>query len=62
MFIGDFIFKDSVGRTDLPGGSDEDMKASLEKIKTFPDDITLYPGHNEVTTLQYEKENNPYLQ
>ena len=61
MFIGDFIFKESTGRTDLPGGSDADMAQSIEKIKTYPDDITLYPGHNEMTTLGYEKENNPFL-
>lgn len=62
MLIGDFIFKESIGRTDLPGGSDEEMKQSLAKIKEYPDDITLYPGHNEITTLGYEKANNPYLQ
>jgi len=61
MFIGDFIFKDDIGRVDLPGGSEADMKESISKIKAYPDDITLYPGHNEVTTLGYEKENNPYL-
>ncbi len=61
IFIGDFIFKESLGRTDLPGGSDSDMKESISKILTYPEDIKLYPGHNEETTLKYEKENNPYL-
>ena len=61
MFVGDFIFKESVGRTDLPGGSDEEMKSSIQKILNYPDDITLYPGHNEITNLKYEKENNPFL-
>ena len=55
------IFKRSKGRTDLPGGSDVEMKNSLEKLKEYPSNITLYPGHNEITTLKYEKENNPFL-
>ena len=61
MFSGDFIFKESVGRTDLPGGSEKELKESIQKILTYPDDITLYPGHNESTSLGYEKENNTFL-
>ena len=61
MFIGDFIFKESIGRCDLPGGSEVEMKESIEKIKEYSDDIKLYPGHYEATTLGYEKKNNPYL-
>ena len=61
MIIGDFIFKESIGRTDFPGGSDDEMANSINKIKEYPDDIELYPGHNEITTLGYEKKNNPYL-
>lgn len=61
MLIGDFIFKDSIGRTDFPGGSDIEMKQSIEKIKEYPNDIELFPGHNETTTLGEEKKNNPYL-
>lgn len=62
MFVGDFIFKESVGRYDLPGGDINELKESLEKLKKYDDDITLYPGHGEKTTLKYEKENNEYLQ
>ena len=62
MFVGDFIFRETIGRTDLPGGNENEMKMSLEKIKAYDDNITLYPGHNEITTLKAEKENNPYLQ
>lgn len=61
MLVGDFIFKESIGRTDLPGGSDTEMKESIKKILEYPSNIILYPGHNEQTTLQYEKENNPFL-
>ena len=61
MFVGDFIFKESTGRTDLPGGSDDEMRESLNRIKEYDNQIILYPGHNERTILGYEKENNPYL-
>ncbi len=61
MFIGDFIFKESIGRTDLPGGSDEEMQQSIQKIKEYPPETNLYPGHNENTNLAYEIENNPFL-
>lgn len=61
MFVGDFIFKESIGRTDLPGGDNNDMKESLNKLLTFNESIILYPGHDDETTLKYEKEHNPYL-
>lgn len=61
MFVGDFILKESIGRTDLPGGDNNDMKESLNKLLTFDESITLYPGHDDETTLKYEKEHNPYL-
>lgn len=61
MFVGDFIFKESVGRVDLPGGDDREMQESIKKIKAYPTDIILYPGHYEETTLKEELENNPYL-
>ena len=61
MFVGDFVFKDSVGRYDLPGGSEQELKESLAKLKTYPADVALYPGHYETTTLGEEMENNPYL-
>lgn len=54
MFTGDFIFKNSIGRTDL-GGNIQDMINSLELIKSYPDETILYPGHGDKTTLGYEK-------
>lgn len=57
LFCGDFIFKDSIGRWDLPGGSIEDMKKSIEFILSFPLDMQIYPGHGEPTTLKAEKDN-----
>lgn len=51
MFVGDFIFLNSIGRTDLLSGSAKEMIKSLELIKNYPDDIVLYPGHGDFTTL-----------
>ncbi len=61
MFTGDFIFKDDIGRTDLDGGSPKDMILSLKKIIEYDDDIKIYPGHGEPTTLGYEKKHNNYF-
>ena len=61
MFDGDFIFKESIGRCDLPGGSEKEMKDSLRKILEYNNDIKLYPGHYQDTTLGYEKENNAFI-
>lgn len=61
MFVGDFIFKNSIGRCDLPSGNTSDMQRSLDMIKEYPNDITIYNGHGDKTTLGEEKENNPYL-
>lgn len=61
MFVGDFIFKDDIGRCDLPGGNISDMVKSIDKIKKYPKDVLIYPGHGENTTLGYEINNNPYF-
>ena len=62
MFVGDFIFKGTIGRTDLETGSMGEMLKSLDVIKKYDDDILLYPGHGDITKLGYEKFNNIYLQ
>ena len=61
MFVGDFIFKNSIGRCDLPGGNFNEMQTSLTKIKNYSDNIILYPGHGESTLLGDEKKFNPYF-
>lgn len=61
MFVGDFIFEGSIGRVDLPGGSQSEMNESIKRFKEFDFDVTLYPGHGEKTTLNNEKETNPYF-
>ena len=60
MFTGDFLFKGTIGRTDLETSNILEMKKSLDKIKKYPD-VTIYPGHGDSTTLEYEKNNNPFL-
>ena len=55
MFTGDFIFHQAIGRTDFPGGSNEKMMKSLEMIKKYQDDVTVYPGHGSETILGEEK-------
>ena len=61
MFTGDFLFKESIGRTDLPTGDNILMKQSLETIKKYPQEIKIYPGHGEDTTLEYELTYNYFL-
>lgn len=61
MFVGDFIFQNSIGRTDLPGGDVEKMKESIQKIKTYSDEIQIYPGHGPVTNLGEEKKYNYFF-
>ena len=61
MFTGDFIFKGTIGRTDLEYGNMIDMLKSIKKIKEYPDNILIYPGHGDETLLKYEKENNYYF-
>ena len=60
MFTGDFIFRDTIGRTDLPGGDMDVMYESINNIKKF-NDCKIMPGHGESTTLNYEKENNIFF-
>lgn len=57
IFTGDFLFKGTIGRTDLPTGSEAEMIKSLEKIMEYPDELTVYPGHSSSTNLGKEKEN-----
>lgn len=61
MFSGDFIFEGNIGRCDLEGGDINEMKESIKKIKKYPDDVTIYPGHGEFTKLGHEKIKNYYF-
>lgn len=60
---GDVLFRESIGRTDLPGGNHERLLQSIkENLFTLPDEVKVYPGHGLTTTIGYEKRNNPFLQ
>ncbi len=61
MFSGDFIFRDTIGRWDLPGGDIDEMYDSLNKIRLYNKNIIIYPGHGDSTTLGYEIDNNIYF-
>lgn len=60
LFSGDFIFKGSIGRTDL-GGNELDMFDSINKIKKYNKNIIIKPGHGEETNLEYELRYNPFF-
>ena len=62
LISGDVLFKGSIGRTDLPTGSQSDMMDTLRrKVLPLADGIRVLPGHGDETTIQYERKYNPYL-
>ncbi|MDO4338164.1 MAG: MBL fold metallo-hydrolase [Eubacteriales bacterium] len=62
LFSGDTLFLCSVGRTDLPGGSTAEIVRSLHRLlESLPDDTEVYPGHDDSTTIGYEKRYNPFV-
>jgi glyoxylase-like metal-dependent hydrolase (beta-lactamase superfamily II) len=63
LFAGDTLFAGSIGRTDLWGGSYEEILASIRgKLLALPDDTIVFPGHGPSTTIGQEREENPFLQ
>jgi len=62
VFTGDTLFCGSIGRTDFPESSEEDMRFSLKKLAILPEHFVVYPGHGPKTTTSEEKRNNPFLQ
>ncbi|MDR3598978.1 MAG: MBL fold metallo-hydrolase [Desulfosporosinus sp.] len=63
LFSGDTLFAGSIGRTDFPGGSlDQLLQGVREKLLILPDDTKVFPGHGEETSIGEEKRDNPYLQ
>jgi glyoxylase-like metal-dependent hydrolase (beta-lactamase superfamily II) len=62
LFSGDTLFKDSVGRWDFVDGDLHALTRSLERLMTLPDDVRVYPGHGEPTTIGRERTMNPFIQ
>ena len=62
VVAGDTLFQKGAGRTDLPGGDQDELQDSVEmKLFTLDGKFTVYPGHGPTTTIAYEKENNPFF-
>ena len=61
IFSGDTLFCLTAGRTDFPGGSFEELMASLITLRNLPGDYIVYPGHNRATTLEHERVRNRYM-
>ncbi len=61
-YVGDALFKGSIGRTDLPGGDFEQLERAIrEQIYTLPRETIVYPGHGPETTVEEERNNNPHV-
>lgn len=61
LFSGDTLFAGSCGRTDLPGGDSRAMRDSLRRLAALKENYNVYPGHGSASTLDREKQTNPYL-
>ena len=61
LFTGDTLFRDSIGRTDLPGANGRAMLESLKRLATLPGDFDVYPGHMDNTTLERERRSNMFI-
>ncbi len=62
LLCGDVLFRESIGRTDLPGGDSATLLNSIkEKLWVLPDNTQVFPGHGPSTSIGYEKVNNPFL-
>jgi hydroxyacylglutathione hydrolase len=63
VIAGDTLFRDSIGRTDLPGGNTRQILSSIKaRLFELPDETVVFPGHGPTTTIGREKERNPFLQ
>ena len=62
LFSGDTLFRQSIGRTDFPGGSYKEIMDSIrKKLFLLPDDTNVFPGHMGTNSIGFEKENNPFV-
>ncbi len=61
LLTGDFLFKGSVGRSDLPTATPKTFNSSMRKILTLGEDVKIYPGHGPSSNIKLEKETNPFI-
>ena len=61
LFTGDTLFHCSCGRCDFPGGDEYEMLYSLRRLKSLDGNLKVYPGHDSLSTLDFERQNNPYM-
>jgi glyoxylase-like metal-dependent hydrolase (beta-lactamase superfamily II) len=62
LIAGDVLFRDSIGRTDLPGGDYDTLISNIKtKLLSLPGETVVYPGHGPETSIEYEKNSNPFL-
>ena len=62
VITGDVLFKDTIGRTDLPSGDFDQLMTSINtRLFTLPEATVVYPGHGPETSIGYEMENNPFI-
>lgn len=60
LFSGDTLFYESIGTMDFPGGDWNSMRSSIVKLQALPGNYVIYPGHGESTTMEHERNHNPY--
>jgi hydroxyacylglutathione hydrolase len=62
LFSGDTLFRGSIGRTDLPGGSmEEEMSSIVDRLLVLPEETVVLPGHMDETTIAFERKHNPFV-
>src|SRR5690242_109629 len=62
LFSGDTLFRESIGRYDLPGGDgDQELNSIIDRLLPLPDDTIVLPGHMLETTIGHERQNNPFV-
>lgn len=61
LFTGDTLFKLGIGRSDLPGGDEKKIYSSLSMLINMDQELRIYPGHGSISTIGYEKKNNPFI-
>jgi len=61
LFSGDTLFREGIGRSDLPGGNYRELMNSLHRLMALSEDTVVYPGHGPKTTIGTEKKQNPFI-